>query len=155
MPAVGAFVQECARLGGGGPQDVTREPAEPLSALDILAAVVEPDMADAVSSASTVSLAGSFPCVQSIRTSHGDTTVHMSVIATQTAVATAKNALPAEVQNISDTNVFKSPLPVDFEMNEASSRVCAVCRRTDSDLRSRGEKGLQQCVCKAVGLRYW
>jgi hypothetical protein len=157
LPALSTFIEECSRLGGGGHKDITRPPLEtPLEPIEVLASVVEPHMANMVNPGGTqTNLADTFPCVQTISSAFGgDTTVTITVLPTQTVIATANNTPPVEVQRIADTNVFKEPLPPDFEMSEETSRMCAVCRKTESDIRSRGGKGLQLCICRAVGLRY-
>ena len=141
-------------MGGGGIKDITRErEVEPMSALDILTSVIDPNMIQQVNPGSSVtSLADSFPCVQTISSSLGDVNITISVLPTMTVIATAKNAAPSVVQQISDSNVMRPPLPKDFEADESNSRVCAVCRKTDSDIRSRGGKGLKLCICRAPGL---
>ena len=142
MPAVGEFVLEAARLGGGGKNAVSSAPV--MQPDEVFSALLNPTF----TSHATPTLVNGFPCRQKISTTTGEIQVILHVEPTQTSITHAKsfNEPPREVS--------EGPAQDSVEMS-ATSRMCFICRRTESDLLSRSGTGLKKCsACRSDVLRY-
>lgn len=138
MPAIGEFVAEGARLGGGGPNPGATPPENVMSSKSVFQALLP----------RVGSLSAEYPCVQNILTSAGEVhvTVHVHATATSASQATAQYQPPTQ-----DTEGVAA---VD-EVQPPTCRMCFVCRRTQSDLLSRSSTGLMICSsCRSPHVRY-
>jgi hypothetical protein len=156
-PAIGVFVQEAARMGGGGRvhNDGDIEGSQPLSMMQVLGSLVDPEKDGdyfATGPNEPKNLFREFPCVQSISSYFGSIEVRISVILTQTALAQAQEKSAEFLRKLTRDNGVAQQ-PVDLPAH--TSRVCVTCFKTDSDMRSRGATGLFLCACRADGVRYW
>lgn len=144
MPAVGAFVAEAARLGGGGRHADSTIRA--MSPRDVLFSLCEPSTAPIMMDGP--SLANTFPCVQTVECSKGPTKVTIRVHLTATALSQA-NDQPVHVRGPVEQKTFIAANPGGSSMpnsaEQVTSKRCFVCNRTESDIRSRSSTGLQKC----------
>jgi hypothetical protein len=130
LTAVARFISEAARLGDDAGASDRPIPESPLNPTQVLSRVVEggPHM-------------GEFPCTQSIATSLGERAVVVTVIPTVSTMShlTTGGAVTAKAV---------TPLSPEF-------RLCIVCRKTESDIRSTTGHGLKKCAaCQSVTERY-
>jgi MYND finger len=83
----------------------------------------------------------SFPCIQSVETTHGVVNIKMGLIPTHISLMHTRTGGSIKVEKIT---------PLDSNL-----KVCIVCRKTESDCMSTTGKSLQKCsACSSSSERY-
>lgn len=142
VTVVASFIEEAARLGGGGKRP--DRSVVPLPALEIYTSLFEDEFVARHNGCEGLYRGGVFPCVQTVDAAGGQTEVRIHCMPTAICLAEAKG-----------TKVVSRRFPDVPPPPETSSSVqCHVCRRTESDVKSRGAS-LKMCSrCSDSKLKY-